>query len=55
MPWKWMVIIGLAIGFMLMCWTMKCFEVADKVDDKMSTVYEQMLKANPTAAGKEGK
>jgi hypothetical protein len=52
MPWKWMFIIGFAIGFMLMCWTIRCFEVADEMEDKMTT-YEQMLKVNPTAAGKK--
>lgn len=50
MPYKWMFIIGLTIGALLICCTMKCLEWTDNQPDRM-TAYEYILK-HPTAAGK---
>jgi hypothetical protein len=52
MPYRWLIIIGVSIGIMIGCWYFKCLEWADRQADTM-TVYEQMLKGNPTAAGKK--
>jgi hypothetical protein len=50
MPYRWLIIIGISIGILIACWAFHCLEVADKQDTM--TVYEQMLKGNPTGAGK---
>jgi hypothetical protein len=47
----WMILIALVIGTMIFCWTMRCLEWADRQDTM--TVYEQMIKGSPTAAGKK--
>jgi hypothetical protein len=50
MPYRWLIIIGISIGILIACWAFHCLEVADKQDTM--TVYEKMLKGNPTGAWK---
>jgi len=47
----WIVLIALVVVVMAVCLVMRCLEMADKRDSVLS-VYEQMLKSNPTGAGK---
>jgi hypothetical protein len=51
MSYKWIIIIGVSIGILIGCWYFRCLEWADNQPDRI-TVYEQMLKGNPAAAGK---
>ena len=51
MPWKWVVIIGIAIGLLITCWMFRYLEYADVQVDNM-TAYEHILK-NPTGAGRK--
>jgi hypothetical protein len=52
MTYKWMFILGFIAGALLFLFTMQCLEWADNQQDNM-TVYEQMIRGNPTAAGKK--
>jgi hypothetical protein len=52
MPYKWLIIIGISIGILIGCWYFRCLEWADNQPDHM-TAYEQLLKGNPTGAGKK--
>jgi hypothetical protein len=51
MPYRWLIIIGLSIGILILALTFRYMEWADSQPDHM-TAYEQMLK-NPTAAGRK--
>ena len=50
MLYRWLFIVGFAIGMLILCWTLHCLDLADVQEDKM-TSYEQILK-NPTGAGR---
>jgi NhaP-type Na+/H+ or K+/H+ antiporter len=48
----WGILLGVAIGVLIFAFTCRYMEWAERQTDTM-TVYEQMIKGNPTAAGKK--
>jgi hypothetical protein len=48
----WGILLGVVIGVLIFAFTCRYIEWAERQMDTM-TVYEQMIKGNPTAAGKK--
>jgi uncharacterized membrane-anchored protein YhcB (DUF1043 family) len=48
----WGLVLGVVIGVLIFAFTFRYMEWAERQTDTM-TVYEQMIKGNPTAAGKK--
>jgi NhaP-type Na+/H+ or K+/H+ antiporter len=48
----WGILLGVVIGVLIFAFTFRYMEWAERKMDTM-TVYEEMLKVNPSAAGKK--